>query len=217
MRILLLNITFLLIFGCNAKKNDDFFIIDDKFYQIPVNIINDTTNINIFSKSNYYQLSRSYIGEMKVRISKIDKYNVFKGNDFEIEFFNLPAKLPWDNYKLATSKYLICVKGFKSKNNIIEYKAFIVFWKDTYKKYYKNNDRNKAYYIVGQDMREFPWEINNLTDSVLTNLDSEIIIRKFKTYNGPINSINIKRIVIDFNKKIDFFGLLLDSVVKIEY
>ena len=86
-----------------------------------------------------------------------------------------------DNNQSAISKYLICVKGFKNtNNNSIDYKAFIVLWKDTPNKYYKNNNREKAYYIVGWDNREFPWQINNLTDSVLTNLDT---VLKKQIYN----------------------------------
>lgn len=167
-------IILVIVVACEPNANENE--IPTEYYNIPVYRVNHKAPSVLIYDNFFGKINQGQKYELFLKCTNDTNYHKFDNNNLEIEF---------GRQKLTNEiKYWRCFIGVNHKN-----KAYFMFW---------NNKENRSSKNLTIDSSIFKWDIFDDTDSLLTNLDLDIVKMLYPSFRGKHIKMNIKGIYLDF-------------------
>lgn len=214
-KILTCSLVFFIAIISSCEKKEEIIIHDENFKTIIIENSRTPFGLTMDRRTDYLSKINNwgfYDGEIIFKYSWNEKNNKISGNDLEI-IFSRDRK-----GSLTLMKPENCFIGAKLINE--QLKAYVILWqnkgfdpiKSTEKKYWSNGFIEYYDKVLDSNLRVFSpvrgtynWEISDITDTLISNMDLSMIKKLFPKFNGKYKQINIDTIFLDYQYPVETF------------
>lgn len=228
--ILACSLIFFIAVISSCEKNDELIIRDENFKTIIIENSKNPLGLILDRRTDYLSKINNwgfYDGEIIFKYSWNEKNNKISGNDLEIIFSRDRIG------SLTLMKPENCLIGAKLINE--QLKAYFILWqnkgfdpiKTTKRKYWSNGfveyydeDLDSNLKVFSPVRGTYNWEISDITDSLISNLDLSMIKKLFPKFNGKYIQIKIDTIFLDYQypvETLEFYNSIKFSNFKLGY